>query len=347
MSETKTSKKAEKPEKEIKTIGSVLDSIRKEYGDVHTSAVGLKAREGLIVPVSLSIDIALGGGIPMGTIATLSGVTQSGKSSLALQIIANAQKMGMNAYYNDAENRLHSSLLDCIEDLDKEKLTVLRSSKEKILGAEDHCNIIHSLITEDPGCIVVMDSIAALQAQSAAAVKFGESKRMTAVPTLMYEFLRDMSPRVHATKSILILISHLQANPGGYTGPVEVGGNAQKFFSSVRLLCTSSREVPDETPKLGRESTFKVLKSALGPPGEAEFYIKYGSGYDKLKDLAVVAESLGLIIKSGAWYTIDVTPYNEKKVQGMANVMETIDKDPALYKTLDEKIRGMVFTKKK
>lgn len=334
-----------KKEKETAKIAGTLDTIRKDYGNVLIPADVLSEHEGKIIPVTLGLDLALGGGFPEGTAMTIAGVTGSGKSTLALTIAANAQAMDKDCFYIDAEARLRSELLACIPNLNPSKLSVIRSSEDRFLVGEDYFNIIDTIVSERKGCFIVVDSTAVFQSESSASVKFGESKRMTAMPTLMYEFFRKCMAKIHALKSNLVLVTHLQANVGGYGGPVEVGGNAQKYSSSIRMLCHGSQEIPENGPKTGRISKFKIPKSALGPPGEAVFPIEYGKGYDYARDLAEIAQQMALIEKTGAWYTITDDKYKDKKIQGIDNVMDVIKQDSELAKRLDSQIRTMVLGK--
>lgn len=335
-----------KKEKETAKIASTLESIKKDYGNVLIPADVLSDHEGQIIPVTLGLDLALGGGFPEGTSMTIAGVTGSGKSTLALTIAANAQDMGKECFYIDAEARLRSELLSCIPNLNPKNLSVIRSSEDRFLTGEDYFNIIDTIVSEKKGCLIIIDSTAVFQSEAAASVKFGESKRMTAMPTLMYEFFRKCTPKIHALRSNLILVTHLQANVGGYGGPVEVGGNAQKYSASIRMLCHGSQEIPDTgSPKTGRISKFKIPKSALGPPGEAVFPIQYGKGYDYTRDLAEIAQQMALIEKTGAWFTILDEKYKDKKIQGIENVMDVLKNDPDLSKRLDKQIRSMVLSK--
>lgn len=335
-----------KKDKETTKIAGTLDSIRKDFGNVLISADVLKENEGRIIPVTLGLDLALNGGFPEGTAMTLAGVTGSGKTTLALTMISNAQAMGKKCFYIDAEARLRSELLACIPGIDPSKLTIIRSSEDKFLTGEDYCNIMDTIVSEEKGCFIVVDSTAAFHSEVAASVKFGEARRMTAMPTLMYEFFRKCMAKIHALKSNLVLVTHLQANVGGYGGPVEVGGNAQKYSASIRMICHGSQEIPDTgSPKTGRISKFKIPKSALGQPGEAAFPIEYGKGYDYIRDLAELAQQMALIERTGAWFTISDDKYKEKKIQGLENVMEVLRNDRELSARIDKQIREMVLPK--
>lgn len=331
--------------KELKIIDGIAERIKKEYGDIMISAGTLSKNEGQVIPITLGIDIALNGGVPEGDIINLAAPSMAGKTTLALTIITNAQKMGKQCYYVDVESRLNSSLLETIPGLDIKKLQIISSTQEKFLTAEDYLNIIIEIFKESPGCLMVIDSVAALCPETLGAVKMGESSKMGALPTLMYGFFRRIAPVISAFKSTLINISHLQANLSGYGGPVEVGGNALTYFASVRLRANSSQEFPKDGKKEGRTTVFKIIKSSLGPGGsEVTFPIRYGQGYDREKDIFVLAEERGLIEKSGAWYKIP--SLSEDKYQGEENTVAMLKANPEIANKLYAAIRQMEFGKK-
>jgi recombination protein RecA len=239
---------------------------------------------------------------------------------------------------------LRTELLDCIPGLQVDKLTIIKSSEDKFLTAEDYLNIIDYIVSEEKGCLIIIDSVASLMPESKAAVKFGESSRMTATPTLLYEFFRKCIAKINVFNSNIIGISHMQANVGGYGGPVEVGGNALKFYASIKMMCLSSPEIPADDPnKTGRISKFKIPKSAITKPTEGSFYIEYGKGYDYIQDLVENAIQLSLIEKTGAWYTIQSGKYKDTKIQGMEKVMNIVREDTNLAKELDATIRSMIL----
>lgn len=339
--------------KEIKekkrSLSSIEETIKDLYGDVLFSATNLKEVEGQIIPTTLNLDIALNGGIAEGTITTISGVSGSGKTTLCLEIIANAQKMGKPVFYLDVEGRLRLDLLTTVKGLDLDKLTIVRSNENKLLWAEDYLNLLEQIIRDVPRCLIILDSAAALCSTAASDTPLGESKQMMAIPKMLYDNLRKAAQILPVRKSNLIVITHLQANPSSYGGPTEVGGNALKYLGSNRLMCNSSQEFPkDETRKEGRESVFKILKSALGPPGNATIFVRYGHGCDKYLDLFRVSEEMGLIDKRGAWYTFpQLKGYEDKKLQGQDNVLALMHDDPAFFNLLDKTVRDLVFGSKK
>lgn len=336
-----------------KTSNVLVDKeIEKKWGDILINASALQEVEGRVIPTTLSVDIGLGGGIPEGTVTVVGGVSLSGKSTFLLKVLANCQAMGKQCFFIDAEMRLRSQLLACIAGLDTSKLTIIRSTKEKFLTAEAVLNIIEHLLKEYPGCAIVLDSVAALCPEAQYGKDLGESVRMTSLPTVMYAFFRKVQPILEPTKANVFLITHMQSNPGGYGAALrDVGGNAQMFFGSVKLICTSSSEVENtDKQKIGRVSKFRVMKSALAAPSEeCEFYIRYGRGYDREEDLARQAEKFGLLIKGGSWYQFEVPDWKGEipKLQGGEKVNEWLRSDHKFADHLEKTIKNLVFGPKK
>lgn len=276
-----------------------------------------------------------------------------GKTTLCLSIVANAQRMKKKCFYLDIEGRLRTDLLKTIPGLiwtdEQEKQTgfpqlqVIRSSEEKILSAEDYINIMDTLIKEVPGCLIILDSIAALTSQDVMATKAGDSKRMASIPTLMYFFLRKAAAILPVTKASILTITHLQANPSGYGGPNQVGGNAIQYFASNRFVCHSVEKVPANGPLIGHNAKFKCESAALGPPGgEFNLYVRYGKGADKEEDLVSTAEELGFIEKSGAWYKF-TSGSEEIKLQGKQKCVEYFKENPDKAAILEKQIRDQVI----
>lgn len=335
---------AKKEKLEIK-IASIEDSINTKYkSNVAMTAVDLEEQDYKFIPTSLGMDIALNGGFLEGTIMNLGGIPKAGKTTLCLEIMKNAMAMGKEVYYVDVEARLQPSLINCIAGLDKSKLHIIKSTDEKFLTAEDFLQIIMDLFKSKSGILVVLDSLAALCPESAFSTEMAEGSRMAAIPTLMYKFLR-LSSIIQAKKSNLITITHLQSNPGGYGSPLrEVGGNAIQFFGSYLLRCQSAGEVPKDGDerKTGKESIFKVAAVATGKPASKfTFYIRYGNGYDRAKDIATLAEEIGLVTKAGAWYKFTPEGKDEVSCQGLENFIEYLKENKEIADLLEKQIREL------
>lgn len=330
-------------------MSSILEkSIKKDYGDVMFDVTKLFESDGQIIPVTLSMDIALNGGWQEGTIGMIAGVSGSGKSTLCLVIAASAQKMGKTVYYIDAENRLQGSLLKTIEGLDvsPEKFKVIASTADKLLMGEDYLNILVNILTHEEDCVIILDSIAALGSETTFSAQIGESKQMLTGPKQMYEALRKACQLVRPRRHILIGITHVQSSPDMYNRNPEVGGKAWPYLSSYRITCLSSTEIPKDDPiKTGRESKFKVFKTALGPgTGEGVFYIKHKAGYDRVSDVFKQAEELGFIAKAGAWYSAKLLS-GDQKIQGVTAFCDYLRQNPEDLNALEKEVRELVFGK--
>lgn len=333
-----------KTESEISVLQKELE---KEYGPIFHDFNKLLDARGDIIPTTLSLDIGLNGGIVEGTVVSIAGNPASGKTSLCLTIAANAQKMGKRVYYIDVEGRLQPELLSTIPGLDTDSLEIIRSTIDKFLTAEDYLNIINKLISSEKRILVILDSVATLCADNLYGAEHGESKKMMSIPSLMYDCLRKAAQILPCMNSNLILITHTQANPAPYGGPTEMGGNAIKFQASYRITCLSSKETPEqEAKKTGRESKFRIYKSALGPgTGDAIFYIRYGHGYDKYMDLVNISEELGLLSKSASWYSFEDEKGKELKLQGKNGVIEYLMQNLNTAEFLESSIRNLAFSK--
>lgn len=329
-----------------KSISVIEKQIIKDYGDIFIDSKGVLELRGPIIPTTLSLDIALNGGILEGTVVSMAGNPAAGKTTMSLTIAAEAQKLGKKIYYIDVEGRLQPELLATIKGLDVDDVRIIHSIKERFLTAEDYLNIITKLISSEENVFIILDSVAALCAEAAYSTQMGESKQMMGIPTLMYNTLRKAAQTLPAMKSNLILITHVQANPSPYGGPTEMGGNAIKFLASTRISCLSSSEVPKDGDKIGRESKFRIYKSSLGPgTGEAMFYIRYGHGYDREADIVTVAEEMGFLSKTGSWYSMTLDNDPEIKVQGKEKLIEHLRNNPKDAAKLEQSIRQLVFGK--
>lgn len=345
----------------VKSIGTLGDQITKTYGDIMIPADALLELQGRIIPTTLSLDIALSGGIPEGVIVSMASPPKAGKTTTCLTAIAKAQRLyKKRCFYADVEGRLRTDLLQCIpglvwtEEQEKEtgipRLQIIRSTEGNFLTAEKYLNIIDAIIKEVKGAFIVLDSVAALCTDALLGVQLGESKRMMGIPSLMYDFLRKQCQQLPVMNSNLVCITHLQANPTAYGNPLKVvGGNALEFFASIRMVCYSSKEVPDDaTPKTGKHTKFKITASALGSPGgEATIFVKYGYGCDRYEDIMSVAEEMGVgIVRAGAWYTLSAKDKEDVRVQGQAKVLKYLQENLDFTDALEKELRAILLPEK-
>lgn len=336
----------------------VEGEILKEFGNVLLSAEMLTNIEGQIIPTTPSLDIALSGGISEGTIVNIAALPKAGKTTLCLTICANAQRLyKKECYFIDVEGRLRTDLLKTIPGLvwtkeESEKtgipaLQVIRSNEDKFLSAENFMDILEKLVRSKPGCLIVLDSLAALCPEDEFTKTYGENKKMAGTASLMYRVLRKLAQMLPVTKSTLLSITHFQANPGGYTGRVQSGGNAIQYFASTRLEAVSTQKVESDGVQIGQDTTFRVTASSYGKPGmEGTVYIRYGFGCDIYEDIATVAEQLGIVEKGGSWYTFTKPGETEPtKVQGKAKLVMMLQSDKEFFNYLNQTIKDIYDNK--
>lgn len=321
----------------------------KKYGDsVFISADFLLDEEREVLSLSPACDIALNGGIPMGGIAVFSGKSGTGKTSSALQLIANAQQVNPNRkiFYDDVEHRLAKKNLRGIHGLiiNPEYFKVIQSSKEKILSAEDHINIMVQLIKDNPGSIAVIDSASALCAQSEINEDVRGNVRASG-PKLMAAFCRQIAAVVRVNKCLVIIIQHMIANTGGMGGPswIEDGGEKIKYQADVRLRIKYIEKWKEGESQVGQIIHWEVVKSALGGPIEMfDSYLRYGYGLDDVWETINMACDIGLIKKGGSWFTLSFLGEKkdeETKIQGQEKLYQFLRNNPDTYKLLYSKVK--------
>lgn len=316
--------------------------ISRNYGkDVLVKASDFTEKSRKILKTILSLDIALSGGIPEGTVCLFSGKAKAGKTTLTLEILRNAILADKKAFYVDIERRCKKALLDTISDLDTEKLQFIQGS----FSAEQWFNIIERTIKDNPGCVIVVDSLAQLSTLSELSEAVGDNKDMAGVPKLVSSFFRKNAQVIDDNNVILVFISQLQTNrePHGKKW-IEKGGQAIQYACSVWLNVDYTKawdKDSDTNAPAGHDIFLKVVSSALGCPFlPCSLPLRYGKGIDKHRDLAIQCENLGLIIKSGSWYEI---PAFDKKVQGLDGISDLFRESPEIAQKLEEEVRKTVI----
>jgi recombination protein RecA len=322
--------------------------LKKKYGDIFLSADQITQKEKVVIPVSPKLDIGLNGGVPEGSWFIISGKPKLGKSTLALQFCATAQKEEYGArrcYYLDAEGRLEKKILNGIEGLQQDKLTVVKSSQGNILSSEKFLTIAEQIIKTEPNIILVIDSASAMCSQSEMDSEEIKGTGRNNGPKLLAEFTRRLANVVPVQNNIVIIIQHMIANTSGY-GPsfMEDGGNKICYQSDIKLRGRTFTKWEDNTKKqIGQIATWDVVHSALGAPGATvEGYIRFGYGIDSIWELIDIATDLDLIEKGGAWFTIKFTG-EEIKLQGQNKVWQYLNDNPELCKKLKEEIRRLCY----
>lgn len=321
--------------------------IIKTYG---RGVVGLASekidRPRRILPIALSMDIALSGGLPEGISVLLSGKPKAGKTSLCLLILKNAQAQGRKVFYLDIEAKLTAALLKTVDGLDHSNLIIVKNTAEQPpLSAEQWLDIIERIIKDHPGAVIVADSIAALSTLIELSESTGDRSDMGGVPRLLAQFYRRTLQIIDGNNCILIWISQLMTSREKMGKKwVEKGGMAVQYFASaiINVDYTKTWDVDADTQApLGHDIHFKIVHSPLGRPSlPCSLPLRYGHGIDAERDVAVLAENFGLVSRSGAWLTI---VYNSAKFCGLPALTDALRQDPVLMRDLESKIRNMVF----
>ena len=322
------------PEK-LKVLSAVMDKIEKDFG--RGAIMKMSSKKVDEVPVipsgSITIDQALGiGGYPKGRVIEIFGPESSGKTTLAIHAIAEAQKAGGIAAFIDAEHAFDSAYAQKLGvDID-ELLISQPDNGEQALEIADH------LIRSSAIDIVVIDSVAALTPKAEIEGEMGESK-MGLQARLMSQALRKLTASISKTRTVCIFINQLRDKIGVVYGNPETttGGNALKFYASVRIDIRKASVIKDGEEQLGARAKVKIVKNKLAPPfRRAEFDIMYGEGISKIGEIIDLGVDLGILKKSGSWFS-----YGERKIgQGRDSVKELLKSDEALRDEIEAKVRA-------
>jgi recombination protein RecA len=320
-------------------LQAVLKQIDQQYGKGSMMRMGDNALEGIevISTGSLSCDIALGiGGLPKGRIIEIYGPESSGKTTLALQTIAQCQKNGGTAAFIDAEHALDPVYAEKLGVNLKELLVSQPDTGEQALEITD-------MIVRSGGVdIVVIDSVAALTPRAEIEGEMGDS-HMGLQARLMSQALRKLTANIKRSNTLVIFINQIRMKIGVMFGNPETttGGNALKFYASVRLDIRRIGAIKKGDVIIGNETRIKVVKSKVSPPfKQAEFDILYGEGTSREGELLTLGVIAGIIDKSGAWYSYQ----GERIGQGKDNVRQFFKDNPDVAQEVENKIRAQMQT---
>lgn len=321
--------------------------LSREHGlNVLVSAYDIAERKRDILHTILSLDIALSGGIPDGTICLLSGKPKIGKTSLCLHILKNAIRDKRPAFYLDIERRCKAGLLKTIHGLDMTELKMIREDEESF-SAEQWLNILERIIKDQKKSVVVVDSIAMLSTLMEQSEALGAGKDMAGPPKLLAAFFRRMQQTIDKNDIIIIFISQLMTNrdPTSRVKWVEKGGLAIQYAVSAWINATWAKTW-DKNPETGAPDGHnihcRIMTSALGKPFlPCVIPLRYGEGLDKTLDIINNAENLGLIQKAGAWYSLPML--TEERFQGIFKLREWLLNHESKVCQLENEIRSMVF----
>ncbi|MBS1476539.1 MAG: recombinase RecA [Acholeplasmatales bacterium] len=314
-------------------LNQALKLIEKEYGKGSVMKLGAEPEKiEVISSGSISLDKALGvGGYPKGRIIEIYGPESSGKTTFALHAIANAQKNGGFAAFIDAEHALDPTYAKAL-GVDIENLVLSQPD-----NGEQALEIAEALIKSGSIDVLVVDSVAALVPEAELNGDMGDS-HVGLHARLMSQAMRKLSGIISKTKCVAIFINQIREKVGIMFGNPETttGGRALKFYSSVRLEIRRGEQIKDGTSAIGNRTTIKVVKNKVAPPFRScEVEIIYGQGISHLGEIVDLATDMGLIEKSGSWFS-----YNGEKIgQGRENVKEYLKNHEDICNEIETKIR--------
>ena len=320
----------------LNKLKTVISNIEKSYGKGSIMMLGKKS-ENINVDVystgSLGLDIALGiGGLPKGRVIEIYGPESSGKTSLTLHVIAEAQKMGGTCAFIDAEHALDPGYARKLGVNIDELLISQPDTGEQALEIAD------TLVKSEGIDLLVIDSVAALVPRAELEGEMGDSLPGLQA-RLMSQALRKLTSSISKTNTMVIFINQLRMKIGVMFGSPETttGGNALKFYSSVRLDIRRIGAIKDKENIIGNQTRVKVVKNKMAPPfKQVEFDIMYGEGISKIGEIIDLGVQADIIDKSGAWYA-----YKDEKIgQGRENTKQFLKDNPDLLAEIEAKIRS-------
>ena len=324
----------------LKVLDAVMQKIEKDFGK--GSIMRMNSTEVNDIPViptgSITLDMALGvGGYPKGRVVEIYGPESSGKTTLAIHAIAEAQKAGGIAAFIDAEHAFDSFYAQKL-GVDVDNLLISQPD-----NGEQALEIADSLIRSS--AIDIIDSVAALTPKAEIEGEMGDSK-MGLQARLMSQALRKLTSSISKTKTVCIFINQLRDKIGVVYGNPETttGGNALKFYASVRIDIRRMSVIKDGEDQLGTRTKVKVVKNKVAPPFKrAEFDIMFGEGISKIGEIVDLGVDYGVVKKAGSWFS-----YGDRKIgQGRDAVKELLKNDEELRNEIEAKVREAMKTTKK
>lgn len=328
-------------EEKMKALDAALANIEKQFGKGSVMKLG-ESSQNLNVEVvptgSLSLDIALGlGGVPKGRVVEIYGPESSGKTTVALHMVAEVQKRGGIAGFIDAEHALDPVYAKNI-GVDIDNLYISQPD-----SGEQALEITETMVRSGAVDIIIVDSVAALVPKAEIDGDMGDS-HVGLQARLMSQALRKLTPVVSKNECVVIFINQLREKVGVLFGNPETttGGRALKFYASVRMDVRRIETLKQSGEVIGNRTRVKVVKNKVAPPfREAEFDIMFGKGISREGDVLDLAVNIGVIQKSGAWFA-----YNDEKIgQGRENAKNYLTEHPDIFAEVEEKVRQHYFVK--
>jgi len=329
------SDKSISPEKE-RALESALSQIEKAFGKGAIMRLGQGDREAIeTIPTgSLSLDMSLGvGGLPKGRITEIYGTESSGKTTLALHVVAEAQRRGGLAVFVDAEHALDIEYARNL-GVDVDRLYVAQPT-----SGEEALEIMDAMIRSGAVDVVVLDSVAALVPKAEIEGEMGDS-HVGIQARMMSQALRKLGGSINKSNTAAIFINQLREKIGVMYGNPETtpGGRALKFWASVRLEVRRGDAIKQGTDQIGARTKVKIVKNKVAPPFRtAEFDVIFGKGISRAGDLLDVATARNLVSRAGTYYN-----YGDQRLgQGRDNARTFLDENPAIFQELDAKVRAI------
>ena len=326
-----------------KALDAALQQIERAFGKGSIMRMGQRPgdEQAEVIPSgSLGLDIALGiGGMPRGRIIEIYGPESSGKTTLALHAIAEAQKRGGTCAFIDAEHALDPTYARKL-GVDVDNLLISQPD-----AGEQALEIADTLVRSGAIDVLVVDSVAALVPRAELEGEMGDS-HVGLHARLMSQALRKLTGSVSRSKTMLIFLNQIRLKIGVMFGNPETttGGNALKFYASVRLEIRRIGAIKDRDQMVGNQTRVKVVKNKMAPPfRQVEFDIMYGEGISKVGELVDLGTKVGVVEKSGAWYSVD----SQRIGQGRENAKQFLREHPEVGEVVERKVReqsGMMAT---
>ncbi|OOH90364.1 recombinase RecA [Pasteurellaceae bacterium 15-036681] len=326
------------PESKEKALSAALAQIEKQFGKGSIMKLGDTQTLDIeaVSTGSIGLDLALGiGGLPMGRIVEIFGPESSGKTTLTLSLIAQAQKTGKTCAFIDAEHALDPVYA---RNLGVNTGELLISQPD---NGEQALEICDALVRSGAVDVIIVDSVAALTPKAEIEGDMGDS-HMGLQARLMSQALRKLTANIKNTNCLVVFINQIRMKIGVMFGNPETttGGNALKFYSSVRLDIRRAGVVKDGDEIIGSETKVKVVKNKVAPPfREVLFDIMYGQGISRMSELLILAEAHGFIKKSGAWFSYEGT----KIGQGKNNAVKWLKENPEISDKIEQDIRALAM----
>ncbi|QQG65051.1 recombinase RecA [Desulfobulbus oligotrophicus] len=327
-------KTTDNSEGRLKSIDNAITQIHRQFGKGSIMRLGSTERENIpVIPTGvLSIDLALGvGGLPRGRVTEIYGPESSGKTTLALHVIAEAQRRGGNAAFIDAEHALDVAYAERL-GVDVDNLLISQPDY-----GEQALEIAEILIRSGGIDVVVIDSVAALVPRAEIDGNVGD-QHVGLQARLMSHTMRKFTGVLSRTNTVLIFINQIRMKIGVMFGNPETttGGNALKFYSSIRIDIRKISTIKEGQESIGNQTRVKVVKNKVAPPfKQAEFDIVYGEGISRTGDLLDLGVAHGLVDKSGSWYS-----YQDERIgQGRENAKKFLLEHPTAMTDINRKLR--------